>query len=202
VVIERNINEGEMVQSSLTSFGEGTVIMKIADLNKMIVKSNINEVDISKFKLNQSAEITLDALPYEQYNGKVVKIAPQAIIENNAKVFPIEINLNASGKVVKPGMTANVTILADSRQNVLVIPIRAVFSNDLNQDIVYLVKDTKSPSKETKSKEKTSSAPNSVATPVKLGTNDLLQVEVIEGLKEGDIILLNEPVTNNNKMFM
>ena len=99
-------------------------------------------------------------------------------------------------------MTANVTILADSRQNVLVIPIRAVFSNDLNQDIVYLVTDTKSPSKEIKSKEKTSSAPNSVATPVKLGTNDLLQVEVIEGLKEGDIILLNEPVINNNKMFM
>jgi len=92
--------------------------------------------------------------------------------------------------------------LADSRQNVLVIPIRAVFSNDLNQDIVYLVTDTKSPSKETKNKEKTSSAPNSVATPVKLGTNDLLQVEVIEGLKEGDIILLNEPVINNNKMFM
>ncbi|MBP7334160.1 MAG: efflux RND transporter periplasmic adaptor subunit, partial [Candidatus Cloacimonas sp.] len=84
VVIERNINEGEMVQSSLTSYGEGTVIMKIADLNKMIVKSNINEVDISKFKLNQKAEISLDALPYEHYEGKVVKIAPQAIVENNA----------------------------------------------------------------------------------------------------------------------
>ena len=204
VVIERNINEGEMVQSSLTSFGEGTVIMKIADLNQMIVKSNINEVDISKFKLNQMAEITLDALPYEQYEGRVIKIAPQAIIENNAKVFPIEINLNASGKIVKPGMTANVTILADARKNVLVIPIRAVFSNDLNQDIVYLVTKTKISDTKTnpKSKEKTSSVPNSVATPVKLGTNDLLQVEVIEGLKEGDIILLNEPLTNNNKMFM
>jgi HlyD family secretion protein len=56
VVIERNINEGEMVQSSLNSFGEGTVVMKIADLKKMVVKSNINEVDIAKFKLGQSAE--------------------------------------------------------------------------------------------------------------------------------------------------
>ncbi len=204
VVIERNINEGEMVQSSLTSFGEGTVIMKIADLNKMIVKSNINEVDISKFKLNQKAEISLDALPYEHYEGKVVKIAPQAIVENNAKVFPIEINLNASGKIVKPGMTANVTILADSRKNVLVIPIRAVFSNDINQDIVYLVKATKNPAKETKSKKegKTASIPNWTVTPVKLGTNDLLQVEVLEGLKEGDQILLNEPVTNNKNLMM
>ncbi len=204
VVIERNINEGEMVQSSLTSYGEGTVIMKIADLNKMIVKSNINEVDISKFKLNQKAEISLDALPYEHYEGKVVKIAPQAIVENNAKVFPIEINLNASGKIVKPGMTANVTILADSRKNVLVIPIRAVFSNDINQDIVYLVKETKSPAKETNSnnKGKTAPIPNYTVTPIKLGTNDLLQVEVLEGLKEGDQILLNEPITNNNNNLM
>jgi HlyD family secretion protein len=204
VVIERNINEGEMVQSSLTSYGEGTVIMKIADLNQMIIKSNINEVDISKFKLSQNAEISLDALPYEKYEGRVVRIAPQAIIENNAKVFPIEISINTNGKIAKPGMTANVTILADSRENVLVIPIRAVFSNDKNQDIVYLVtgNTTSTPATKANDKEKTSATPNYVSTPIKLGTNDLLQVEVIEGLKEGDIILLNEPGTAKNNFMM
>ena len=62
VVIERKVNEGEMVQSSLNSFGEGTVVMKIADLSKMIIKSNINEVDIAKFSLGQRAKISLDAL--------------------------------------------------------------------------------------------------------------------------------------------
>ena len=204
VVIERNINEGEMVQSSLTSYGEGTVIMKIADLNQMIIKSNINEVDISKFKLSQNAEISLDALPYEKYEGRVVRIAPQAIIENNAKVFPIEISINTNGKIAKPGMTANVTILADSRENVLVIPIRAVFSNDKNQDIVYLItgNTTSTPATKANDKEKTSATPNYVSTPIKLGTNDLLQVEVIEGLKEGDIILLNEPGTAKNNFMM
>ncbi len=204
IVIERNINEGEMVQSSLTSYGEGTVIMKIADLNQMIIKSNINEVDISKFKLSQNAEISLDALPYEKYEGRVVRIAPQAIIENNAKVFPIEISINTNGKIAKPGMTANVTILADSRENVLVIPIRAVFSNDKNQDIVYLVtgNTTSTPATKANDKEKTSATPNYVSTPIKLGTNDLLQVEVIEGLKEGDIILLNEPGTAKNNFMM
>jgi len=178
--------------------------MKIADLNQMIIKSNINEVDISKFKLKQNAEISLDALPYEKYEGKVVRIAPQAIIENNAKVFPIEISINTSGKIAKPGMTANVTILADSRENVLVIPIRAVFSNDKNQDIVYLVTGTKTDTGETKTKGKETTVTNlnSVVTPVKLGTNDLLQVEVIEGLKEGDKILLNEPTANKNNFMM
>ena len=193
VVIERNINEGEMVQSSLSSYGEGTVVMKIADLKKMIVKSNINEVDIAKFKLSQGAEIKLDALPYEEFHGKIVKIAPKAITENNAKVFLVEISINAEGYKAKPGMTANVSILGDSRQNVLVIPIRAVFSNDNNQDIVYLAPAKKAaPAKKTKGKAAIPEV-SGTPTPVKLGANDLQNVEVIEGLKEGDRILLNEP---------
>ncbi|PKN72397.1 MAG: efflux RND transporter periplasmic adaptor subunit [Candidatus Cloacimonetes bacterium HGW-Cloacimonetes-3] len=206
VVIERNINEGEMVQSSISSYGEGTVVMKIADLGDMIVKSNINEVDISKFSTGQVAEISLDALPYQQFTGKIIKIAPQAITVNNAKVFPVQISINAVGQTAKPGMTANVTIIGESRKNVLVIPIRAVFSNDKNQDIVYLVSETKADSTQTKTNAKgktvVKAAPMGIATPVKLGANDLQTVEVIEGLKENDKILLNEPGTKPNNFGM
>ena len=122
-VIERNVNEGEMVTSSITGFGEGTVIMKIAELTHMIVKSNINEVDIAKFRLGQHAKIKLDALPYEEYSGRIVKIAPMAITENNAKVFPVEISIGATGTGVKPGMTAEVSIEGVSKENVVIIPI-------------------------------------------------------------------------------
>lgn len=192
VVIERKINEGEMVQSSMNSYGEGTVVMKIADLKQMIVKSNINEVDIAKFSLGQNAEIKLDALPYEAFEGRIVKIAPMAITENNAKVFPVEISINATGEKAKPGMTAAVSILGESRQDVLTIPIRAVFSNDNNEDIVYLM-----PSQATAAKAPKGKAPaptvKPVATPVKLGANDMQMVEVISGLKEGDRISLAEP---------
>ncbi len=190
VVIERKVNEGEMVQSSLNSFGEGTVVMKIADLSKMIIKSNINEVDIAKFSLGQKAKISLDALAYEQFEGQVVKIAPMAIVENNAKVFPVEISINADGHKVKPGMTAAVSILGEDRKNVLVIPIRAVFTNDDDEDIVYLLP------KEGKSKTDKAQAPtqtNGIPTRVKLGANDMQMVEVISGLKEGDKIMLNDP---------
>lgn len=205
VVIEREINEGEMVQSSISSYGEGTIVMKIADLNKMIVKTNINEVDISKFKTGQEAQIKIDALPYEEFHGKVTKIAPMAVTENNAKVFPVEISINATGQVVKPGMTANLTIIGESRIGVLTIPIRAVFSNDQNQDIVYILPATAAPAAKTADSTKTKAArktaakaaktPEGIATPVKLGANDMQMVEVVEGLKEGDKILLTEPGT-------
>jgi len=205
VVIERKINEGEMVQSSLNSFGEGTVVMKIADLSRMIVKSNINEVDIAKFALGQQARIKLDALPYQDFEGEIVKIAPMATIENNAKVFPVEISLNATGETVKPGMTAGVSILGESRHDVLVIPIRAVFTDDKNQDIVYLMpaEGTKVKPDSTKTAKKGSAtALQPLPTPVKLGANDLQMVEVISGLKEGDVISLNEPQQNRLPQMM
>jgi HlyD family secretion protein len=196
VVIERTVNEGEMVQSSLSSFGEGTVVMKIADLDKMIVKSNINEVDIAKFSLGQKAEIKLDALPYEDYSGEIVKIAPSAATENNAQVFPVEISINATGKTAKPGMTAAVRIIGESREDVIVIPIRAVFTDDKNQDIVYV-----------KAKEDTTDGAaqrqeKPLPKPVVLGANDLQNVEVISGLEEGDVILLSEPADQNASLQM
>ncbi len=199
MVIERNINEGEMVQSSLNSFGEGTVLLKIADLSRMIVKSKINEVDIEKFSLGQRATIKLDALPYEEYEGSIVKIAPSATLENNAKVFPVEISINATGETAKPGMTAAVSIIGESRLDVLVIPIRAVFTDDKDQDVVYVMPQAaKTPA------AKGAVALEPVATPVKLGSNDLQMVEVISGLKEGDVISLTEPASqkNNNQMMM
>lgn len=190
VCIERAVNEGEMVQSSLSSYGAGTVVMKIADLKKMVVKSNINEVDIAKFSLGQQAQIKLDALPYEEFSGEIVKIAPAAITENNAKVFPVEISINATGDQAKPGMTAAIKIIGDSRKDVLVIPIRAVFTDDKNQDVVYVMP----PKTAAKGKDANAAeVPKPTPTPVTLGSNDLQNVEVISGLKEGDMISLTEP---------
>lgn len=203
MVISRTVNEGEMVQSSLSSYGEGTVVMRIADLSRMIVKSNINEVDIAKFSLGQAATIKLDALPYEEYSGQIVKIAPSATLENNAKVFPVEISINATGETAKPGMTAAVKIQGESRQDVLVIPIRAVFTDDKNQDVVYVM--PKSSAKTAPAKAKNAKAAPTVqptATPVVLGANDLQNVEVVSGLKQGDVISLNEPAGQGASMPM
>ena len=207
VCIERTVEEGEMVQSSISSYGEGTVVMKIADLSKMVVRSNINEVDIAKFTLGQEGIISLDALPYESFEGKIVKIAPKASTENNAKVFPVEISINATGEKAKPGMTANVSIIGEKKVGVLVIPIRAVFSDDDDQDIVYLMpaKGSKTDAPTPKSGKPGAPAPTATgkATVVKLGSNDMENVEVITGIKAGDVISLTDPsATKSINMMM
>ena len=87
-VIERSVNEGEMVSFSINSYGEGTVVMRIADLNKrMIVKSNITEVDIAKFKLKQQGTSSWTHFPTRSC-GEIMKIAPMAITEITPKCSP------------------------------------------------------------------------------------------------------------------
>lgn len=199
-VIQRPVQEGEMIQSSNSSYGEGSVIMKVADLSHMILKSNINEVDIAKFKLGQIATIKVDALPYEEYSGKITKIAPMATTVNSAIVFPVEISLDKTSSLLKPGMTGNVSISGESKDNVLIIPIRAVFTDDKNQDIVYLVKSESAKPDSTQSAKSGAikAQQQTTATPVKLGSNDLQMVEVVDGLKEGDVISLTQPAQSSN----
>ncbi len=178
-VISRLVQEGEMVTSSNVSFGEGTVIMHLADLTRMVVESEVNEVDITKYHRNQVASILVDAFPYEKFTGKVSKIAASATDKNGTKVFPIQIHLEGNIAMLKPGMTANVSIEGESRADILIIPIRAIFTDEKGQDVVYLMKDGK-PEK---------------AVPIKTGINDFQQVEIIEGVNENDIITLTEPAS-------
>jgi len=180
-VIQKLVEEGEMVVASTNSFSEGTVIIKLADLERMIVNSHINEVDISKIKKNQKVDIQVDAYPYELYTGVIYKIAAMAIDYNNIKVFPIEIEVDEVDSKLKPGMTANVTIIGEKKSDIVTVPIRAIFSNDDGEDIVYKV------TNDTLSTEMV----------VKTGINNFQQVEIIEGVAVGDTISLTEPKDNS-----
>jgi len=176
-VIQKLVEEGEMVVASSGSYSAGTVILKLANLKRMIVSSQINEVDISKIHKSQDVDIEVDAYPYEKYNGTIIKIAAMAINYNNIKVFPIEIEINNIDEKLKPGMTANITIIGEKKKDILVVPIRSIFSNEDGEDIVYKVEnDTISEN-----------------ISIKTGINDFQQVEIIEGLNEGDKISLSEP---------
>lgn len=183
-VIQKLVEEGEMVVASTNSFSEGTVLLKLADLERMIVTSRINEVDISKIEKGQEVKIQVDAYPYEEYTGIIHKIAAMAVEYNNIKVFPIEIEINNVDTRLKPGMTANVTIIGEKKTDIVVVPIRAIFSDDEGQDIVYKVQ------RDTLITEAL----------VKTGINNFQQVEIIEGIAEGDTISLNEPQDKEMKI--
>jgi len=176
-IIQKLVEEGELVISNTGSVSAGTVVLKLADLRQMVVETRISEIDISKIYKGQKANISVDAYPYRTYEGKIIKIAAMAIDYSNVKVFPIEIEIVDVDEKLKPGMTANVTIIGEKRKDILVIPIRAIFADEEGSDIVYKVVND--------------SIADSIL--VKTGLNDFQKVEIIEGLEEGMKISLKEP---------
>ncbi len=183
-VIQKPVEVGEMVVSSTGSYSAGTVILRLADLKRMIVKTHINEVDISKIEKDQGVKIQVDAYPYKDYFGNISKIASMAIDYNNVKAFPIEIEIEKVDDKLKPGMTANITIIGEKRENIVVVPIRCLFLDDEGNDIIYkVVNDTISTSKK-----------------VKTGINDFQKVEIIQGIALGDSISYSEPKKKNEDL--
>jgi multidrug resistance efflux pump len=78
VVIKKGVELGETVTSGVSSFNEGTVLFTVADLKSLIIRVNLNEVDIAKVHVGQPARITLDAYPQKVFTGKVSFVAPSA----------------------------------------------------------------------------------------------------------------------------
>jgi len=146
VVIERPVELGETVTGS-GSFNAGTVIATVADLATMLVKAGINEVDIGKIHLGQEARITLDAFPRVVFMGSISRIAPAARLDDQVKVFDVEIALDELGRELRTGMTANIEVRGEIREQVLAIPVESVFVRG-EEEVVYVLRDTPLPKSE------------------------------------------------------
>src|SRR5207244_8371657 len=94
VVIKKGIEIGQTVTSGVSSFSEGTVLFTVADLNSLIIRVNLNEVDIAKVAVGQPVRITLDAYPQKVFTGKVTFVSPAAELVEKIKVFKVEIALD------------------------------------------------------------------------------------------------------------
>jgi HlyD family secretion protein len=139
VVIRRPVELGDTVMSGVSSFNAGTVLMTVADVETMIIKAGINEVDIGKVHLEQPVKVTLDAYPKVKFAGKILRIAPAARLEEKVKVFEVEIAIEHQGAELRTGMTANIDILGEKREKVLTVPVEAIFKKD-ETEVVYVKK--------------------------------------------------------------
>jgi len=131
VIYARNWNGRQQEGSSVDTWGEFTVA-ELPDLAKMISKTYVNEIDISRIKTGQEVRIGIDAFPDKKFTGKVTDVANvgEQLPNSNAKVFEVNILINEFDSILKPSMTSKNTIITASISNVLFAPIETVFSND------------------------------------------------------------------------
>ena len=102
------------------------MLMKLADLSSMVVKAKINEVNIPRVAVNQDVDIRLDALPNQQFKGRVTAIAAQGVKEENIVTYKVTIAIIDSNPSLKPMLTANVDIVTKRLDDVLTIPLEVL----------------------------------------------------------------------------
>ncbi len=125
-VLEILVNPGEIITSGTATFGGGTILMKLADLSRMIVTAKINEVNIPRVAVDQDVDIRLDALPGQAFKGRVTAIATQGVKEENIVTYDVTIAISEPNKALKPMLTANVDIVTKRLDDVLMIPLEVL----------------------------------------------------------------------------
>ncbi len=140
VIYSRNWNGRQQEGSTVDTWGDCTVA-ELPDLSKMISRTYVNEIDISKVKPGQEVRIGIDAFPDKKFTGKVKDVANvgEQLPNTNAKVFEVNILINEFDSIMRPSMTSKNNIITASINNVMFVPIEAVISND---SVTYVFKKT------------------------------------------------------------
>ncbi|MCB0804423.1 MAG: efflux RND transporter periplasmic adaptor subunit [Bacteroidales bacterium] len=115
------------------------VVATLPNLTKMISKTYVNEIDISKVKVGQRVEIGIDAFPEKQFTGEVTEVANigEQMKNTNAKVFEVLIEVNEFDSVMRPAMTTKNVIITDVIEDALFVPIECIHTSD---SVTYVVK--------------------------------------------------------------
>ena len=203
VIITKGVELGETVTSGVSSFNAGTVLFTLADLRTLLIKVNLNEVDIAKVSVGQPVRITLDAYPQKTFTGRVRFVAPAAKLLEKIKVFPIEISLDELGDVYRTGMSANVEILGEKKDKAVSVPLEALQRRD-GSTVVYRLKDDLAPKLVKDAKEGLGGRGKFVwlsdhwkdyydVVPVTAGIATLERVEILSGLKGTERVALEDP---------
>ncbi|MCZ6498502.1 MAG: efflux RND transporter periplasmic adaptor subunit, partial [Gammaproteobacteria bacterium] len=125
-IIERHVEPGTVISSPTQDVGGGSILLKMADLRTVQVRTLVDETDIGKIRRGMSTRVTVAAYPNQPFDGEVLKIEPQAIVEQNVTMFAVLIRLDNDGELLKPGMNAEVEIRIANRESVSAVPTIAL----------------------------------------------------------------------------
>lgn len=175
-ILAIEVEEGDPVVP-LTSFQSGTGMMSIAFMEDLVFKGNVDEIDVGKLAIGQQAEIEIGAISNHRINGELVRVSPKAHKEEGSTLFEVEIAITDAGdKTLRAGYSANADIIVIRKDSILLVPERLLTITD-----------------STRSVEVRDSA--GVITPraVETGLSDGINIEVLTGLAEGELVVERPP---------
>jgi HlyD family secretion protein len=176
-VLQLAQQEGETIAAGLSA----PTLIIVADLNRLQVDAFVDETDIGQVKLGQPARITVDAYPNHPFRGRVEKIASGSTMQQNVVTYDVTISLQNPEQMLKPDMTASTEIIVSRKDNALAVPIDAVKPTTHGYTVTVMT-----PGK--------NGQPEFRVQPVETGISDNDNMEILQGLREGDTVVLSGQV--------
>jgi HlyD family secretion protein len=176
LVLSRDVEVGDAVSSILILGSQATNIMTLGDVSEVYVKGKVDESDISKVYLGQPARISVESLKDKKFMGKVTKISPLGVEKDNVTTFEVRVSIQNPTGELKANMSANAEIILEEKHKVLMVPEAAVIYDKDRHTFL----ETPDPGSKT-GRRKLSA---------KLGISNGVKTELIEGLKEGQQVVL------------
>ena len=183
IILTRAVEEGQTVASS---FSTPTLFTIAKDLTDMRVIADIDEADIGGVREGQRVNFTVDAFPDDVFEGTVTQVRQEATTESNVVTYEVVISAPNPELKLKPGLTANVTVITKEVQNVLAVPVAAL-SFAPNENLLKdgeIIADCQG-----KSKVWVREGNVFKAIPVETGENNGILVEIKNGLKGGEDVI-------------
>jgi len=178
VVLSRDVEIGDAVSSILVLGSTATLVMTLGDTTQVYVQGKVDEADIGSVYLGQPARIRVESFPNKTFNGKVTKIAPLGVEKDNVTTFEVRVSIDNPTGELKANMTANAEILITEHKNALIVPEQALVYDNQKNGFVF-VPDPKQKDGQRK-------------IPVKTGISNGSKTEILDGLKEGDTVVLQQ----------
>ena len=174
----KDLTEGQVVTSAAAQNG-GTLLGEVADLTSLMVRTNINEIDVARIKLADTARVRVDSMRSIVMSGTVKRIATSALESNvdRTRVFPVDVILDEADVRLRPGMSATVMFTLARVDEALAAPLNAVFSTAESARYVFLRK-----------------GETFVAHEVEIGIADTRHVQILSGLQLGDEVARSRPL--------
>jgi HlyD family secretion protein len=176
VVLSRDVEPGDAVSSILVLGSQATLVCTLGDTSDLFVMGKVDEADIGKIYVGQPARIVVESFKDKKFNGTVTKISPLGEEKDNVTTFEVRVSIEDPGEELKANMSANAEIVLEEKQDLLMIPESAVvYDKERNTSV-----EIPDPTAESGKKK----------VDVKTGISNGVKTEVVEGLAEGQQVIL------------
>jgi RND family efflux transporter MFP subunit len=174
----KDLTEGQVVTSAAAQNG-GTLLGEVADLSVLMIRTNINEIDVARLKIGDVARVRVDAMRSVQMTGTIKRIATSALESSGdrTRVFPVDVIIDEPDARLRPGMSATVMFTLARVENATAVALSAVFSTAEALRYVFIRKGA-----------------GFEVRPVDIGIADTRYVEILSGLKVGDEVARTRPL--------